>query len=294
MVVAATGFFDGVHEGHKAVLHCLKQTAAAHHAQSAVISFWPHPRTVLQKDAIRFRLLTSLEEKRDMILQQGVDDFYIIPFTREFAQVGTRDFFTRYLRDMYHVDILVAGYNHRLGKDAPHSMAAMKEEVAGTGVALVEVPEFFQLTGERISSTKIRTALSEGLIETANCWLGYPYALYGVVVEGNHIGRTMGFPTANIRLYEPLKQLPANGVYEVRATVHGRQYRGMTNIGFRPTVAQNGERTIETHIFDFDEDIYGLALKVEFVRHLRQEVAFPSVDALQAQLLKDKEILLHR
>lgn len=294
MVVAATGFFDGVHEGHKAVLACLKELAVKHNAQSEVISFWPHPRTVLQKDAARLRLLTSLDEKREMILKQGIDSVRIIPFTKDFAQVSTHEFFTHYLRDQYHVDILVAGYNHRLGNNAPHNVDAMKDAAHDAGMELVEVSEFFQLTGERISSTKIRLALSEGLIETANSWLGYPYSLYGVVVEGNKIGRTIGFPTANMRLYEPLKQLPANGVYEVRVQIHDNWYRGMTNIGFRPTVAHNSERTIETHLFDFDEDIYGLSLKVEFIKHIRQEIAFPSVDALKDQLSKDKSLITSR
>lgn len=292
MVVAATGFFDGVHVGHQAVLDCLVKTAQSYGAKSEVISFWPHPRTVLQKDAARFRLLTSLEEKRERILQEGVDDFHVIPFTKAFSQVSTRSFFTDYLKDVFHVEVLVAGYNHRLGKDAPRSVAAMQEEARAAGLKVVEVPEFLLPNGDGVSSTKIRAALSEGLVETAAGWLGYPYQLHGVVVEGNKIGRTMGFPTANMCLYEPLKQLPANGVYHVEVQLPEGTYQGMTNIGFRPTMGNHTERTIETHIFDFDEDIYGCALKIKFLKRLRPEIAFPSLDALKEQLRKDKEALL--
>ncbi len=292
MVVAATGFFDGVHLGHKAVLDCLTATATAQGAQSAVITFWPHPRAVLQKDAAGFRLLTSLDEKRSLIMDKGVDAFHVLPFNKDFSQVSAKSFFTDYLQKIYHVDALIIGYNHRLGKDMPNARETMRRDAASVGLELLEVPEFFYDGGDHISSTKIRAALSQGSVETACQWLGYPYQLHGVVVEGNRIGRTMGFPTANMELYEPLKQLPANGVYRVNARVNGRWYKGMTNIGCRPTIANNTTRTIETHIFDFNEDIYGLEIVVQFLKRHRQEIAFPSVDALKQQLKKDKQALL--
>ncbi|MDD4480361.1 MAG: riboflavin biosynthesis protein RibF [Bacteroidales bacterium] len=292
MVVAATGFFDGVHLGHRAVLNSLVETARQTGERSLVLTFWPHPRAVLQQDAQRFRLLTSLEEKKEMVLGLGVDDFEVIHFTRDLSAVSAGVFFREYLRDRYRVNILVAGYNHRLGSDAVSDTAPMHQEARNTGLEVVRVPEYVSSQGEHISSTKIRAALSAGSVETANRWLGYPYRLHGVVVEGNRIGRTLGFPTANMQLYEPLKQLPANGVYKVEAGVNGTWYKGMMNIGFRPTVADHLEHTIETHIFDFNDDIYGLDMTVRILQHHRHEIAFPSLDALKEQLKKDKQDLL--
>ncbi|HHV02432.1 MAG: riboflavin biosynthesis protein RibF [Bacteroidales bacterium] len=292
MVIAATGFFDGVHLGHRAVLNSLVETARKMGGRSLVLSFWPHPRAVLQKDAQRFRLLTSLDEKREMIRALGVDDFQIIPFTRDFSTITSGVFFREYLRTRFGVKVLIAGYNHRLGCDGVHDPERMDQEARMTGLEIIRVPEFVSGQGEHISSTKIRGALSSGFVETANRWLGYPYCLHGVVVEGNRIGRTLGFPTANMQLYEPIKQLPANGVYKVEAKVNGTWRKGMMNIGFRPTVAHNLEHTIETHIFDFDDNIYGLDIKVRILKHHRQEIAFPSLDALKEQLKKDKKELL--
>ncbi len=292
MVVAATGFFDGVHLGHKAVLSALVETARQLGGKSLVVTFWPHPRAVLQQDAQRFRLLTTLEEKKKMILNIGVDDFQIIPFTRDFSALPASSFFRDYLLDHYGVKILIAGYNHRLGCDGVYDPSKMDLQAGQMGLQIIRVPEFVTPEMEHISSTKIRAAISAGNMESANRWLGYPYTLHGVVVEGTRIGRTLGFPTANMQLYEPLKQVPANGVYKVEARVNGQWYHGMMNIGFRPTVANNLEHTIETHIFGFDDDIYGLDITVRVLKHHRQEIAFPSLDALKEQLNKDKQALL--
>lgn len=291
MVVAATGFFDGVHTGHRAVLEAVRQEAHARGAKSMVISFWPHPRTVLQKDAIKLRLLTSLEEKRQLILACGVDDFHVLPFTRAFAALSAQSFAKEYLREMFGVDLLVAGFNHHLGRDARLESPGLKEAIRPFGIQMMEVPPYVAPNGDTVSSTKIRASLAQGLVETANSWLGYPYALSGVVVEGHRLGRTLGFPTANIKLYEPLKQLPANGVYDVKVWVQDVCYRGMTNIGVRPTMGNGTDRSIETHLFDFDEDIYGLTIKIEFLRHVRPEIAFPSLGALKEQLAIDKQTL---
>jgi len=291
MVIAATGFFDGVHLGHRAVLNSLVETARKMGGHSLVLSFWPHPRAVLQKDAQRFRLLTSLDEKKEMIRKLGVDDFQIIPFTRDFSSLTSSVFFRDYLHTRYGVKVLIAGYDHRLGCDGVRDPEKMDKEARMSGIEIIRVPEYVSEQGEHISSTKIRAALSEGSIETANRWLGYPYCLHGVVVEGNRIGKTLGFPTANMQLYEPLKQLPANGVYKVEARLNGKWYKGMMNIGFRPTVAPNLEHTIETHIFDFDDDIYGLDIRVRLLKHHRREIAFPSLSALREQLIKDQKEL---
>ncbi len=291
MVVAATGFFDGVHKGHKKVLSLLCDMAAQEGKKSAVITFWPHPRNVLQQQAYSLRLLTSLEEKKALVKSVGVNKFITIPFCKEFSRNTTREFLKDYLKDKYGVSTLIIGYDHRFGHDkvSHEEMMAIAEEV---GIKIIKVSEFVQ-GSNIISSTKIRNLLQAGDIGRANDFLGYRYGLKGVVVSGQKVGRTIGFPTANMKLYEPLKLIPADGVYSVYVEVLGKVYIGICNIGTRPTVGESNERTIETHILDFNEDIYGLDIKLEFVGNIRPEQKFPSLDALKGQLEKDKEFALN-
>lgn len=286
-ITAATGFFDGVHLGHRAVLERLVSLAKERGTSSLVLSFWPHPRTVLQKDAAAFRLLSSLSEKRERILSLGVDRFCTLPFTKAFALTSARDFFKDFLCGTYGVDTLLVGYDHRLGHDGRHSFDYLSEQARGLPLSLVRVPAF-TLHGEHLSSTRIRQELSTGRVEKANTFLGYDYRLSGVVVQGCRNGRKMGFPTANMKLYEPLKQWPADGVYAVRVRILDRDYYGMTNIGWRPTIVRSVGRTIETHILDFDEDVYGLSIQIAFVKRLRNEKAFPSLRELIDQLHRDE------
>jgi len=253
-----------------------------------VITFWPHPRTVLQSDAHKFRLLNALDEKKELMFDLGISQVHVLSFTRELSLMSAKAFFADCLQAQYGVSHLVVGYNHRIGHD-PHQTYAYLETVAQeTGLGLTRVGQ--TLCDEKVvSSTKIREAIQSGAMEQANRWLGYPYELKGVVVEGNRLGRTIGFPTANLQLYEPLKQLPADGVYAVEVEQMGRRYRGMMNIGFRPTVKHAQGRTIETNIFDFDEDIYGLPLTVCPLYRLRGERGFSSMEALKEQLKADKD-----
>ena len=287
MVVAATGFFDGVHKGHKKVLSLLCDIAAQEGKKSAVITFWPHPRNVLQQQAYSLRLLTSIEEKKQLVKALGVNKFITIPFGKEFSRNTTREFLKNYLKEKYGVSTLIIGYDHRFGCDkvSHEEMIELGREI---GIRIVEVSEFIQ-DDNVISSTKIRNLLQEGKIEKANDFLGYRYGLKGVVVSGQKVGRTIGFPTANMKLYEPLKMIPADGVYSVFVEVLGKVCIGICNIGTRPTVGESNERTIETHILNFEEDIYGLDIKLEFVGSIRPEQKFPSLDALKEQLGKDKD-----
>ena len=293
VAVVTTGFFDGVHLGHRHVLETLVSSAREKGEEALVVTFWPHPRAVLQQDARDFRLLTSLEEKKALLLGLGIDRVEVIPFTRSFAAM-TAEQYLRLLKQRYGASLAVMGYDNRIGSDRKTSL----ELASGTelpvfvpGPAVLapsgtEMPDF--VPGQAVSSTLIRKALSLGDIPAANAMLGYGYGLLGVVVAGNRLGRTIGFPTANMQLYEPLKLVPGNGVYAVEVEVLGRKYRGMTNIGTRPTVGGTS-RTIETHILDFDQDIYGLPLEIRFLRRIRSEIHFPSLDALRAQLEKDRE-----
>ena len=287
MVVAATGFFDGVHTGHKRVLKLLSQIAAEQGKRSAVITFWPHPRSVLRQDASQLRLLSTLDEKRELILSAGVDEVIVIPFTKEFSQLSTEEFLKEYLAKRYNVSTLIIGYDHRLGHDADMTPQKLMEISAESGIE-TRLVDAFQLGESVISSTKIRRLIAEGRIVEANEFLGYRYQLTGVVVAGERLGRKLGFPTANMQLYNPLKAIPAFGVYAVTAEVEGRVYAGVCNIGIRPTVSNKESVSIETHILSFNEDIYGLDLKVSFLQKLRDERRFPSTDALVEQMKMDK------
>ena len=241
----------------------------------------------MQQQAYSLRLLTSIEEKKQLVKGLGVNKFITIPFCKEFSRNTTREFLKDYLKDKYGVSTLIIGYDHRFGCDkvSHEEMIAMAKEI---GIRVVEVSEFIQ-DDNVISSTKIRNLLQEGKVEKANDFLGYRYGLKGVVVSGQKVGRTIGFPTANMKLYDPLKMIPADGVYSVYVEVLGKVYIGICNIGTRPTVGESNERTIETHILDFEEDIYGLDIKLEFVGSIRPEQKFPSLDALKEQLGKDKD-----
>ena len=289
-MIATTGFFDGVHLGHRLVIERLVSLAHARGDESLVVTFWPHPRAVLQDGARELRLLNSLEEKKGLLRNLGVDRVEVLDFTRSFAALTAEQYLREILRDRFGVTTLLMGYDNRLGSDRL-TAAALKPIADGIGMELIELsPLSFrpsEASGE-ISSTQIRTALESGDIESAAEMLGYGYALKGVVVAGNRLGRTIGFPTANMKLYEPLKLVPGRGVYVVEAEVLGKKYRGMTNIGLRPTVG-GSFTTIETHILDFDEDIYGLPLRITFLRRLRDEVHFPSLEALKRQLEKDRD-----
>lgn len=286
-MVITTGFFDGVHRGHRKVIEALVQCAKARGEQSMVVTFWPHPRNVLQQDAVSLRLLSSLNEKKAMLTALGVDKVEVLRFTKEFSGMTTE----KYLRDVlvaqYGATAILLGYDNRMGCDA--SSADEVETLAlSVGLEVIRVGAVQDLS-ENISSTKIRMALEEGKLRKAAHMLGYEYSLEGVVVTGNRLGRTMNWPTANMQLYEPLKMVPANGVYFVRVHTLDEEYYGMCNIGVRPTVDRSNARTIETHIFDFDQDIYGLDMRVTFIEKIRDEVRFADMDALKHRLALDKQ-----
>ena len=273
VAVVTTGFFDGVHLGHRHVLETVVSLAREKAEEAVVVTFWPHPRTVLQQDARDFRILSSLEEKKALLTSCGIDRVEVLPFTREFAALKA-DEYLRLLKERFGASLIVMGYDNRIGSDK-----RCAKEI--NDVIVVD-----EVGNNSLSSTRIRKALEEGRVEDANAMLGYRYELYGVVVAGNRLGRTIGFPTANMQLYEPLKLVPMNGVYAVEVEVLGGTYRGMCNIGLRPTV-DGKVRTIETHILDFNQEIYGLPLRLRFERRIRDERKFDSLEALRLQLERD-------
>ena len=285
-MVVATGFFDGVHVGHRLVIEQLVEAAAARGDESMVITFWPHPRNVLQKEARSLRLLTTLAQKKQMLHELGVDRVEVLSFTKDFSAM-TMEEYLRHIMKEYGVTAILLGYDNRIGCDAANSdQVARTAEMLGLEVIRTDMVPSQQ--GFAVSSTKIREKLEEGDVRGAAEMLGYNYSMHGVVVAGNKIGRTIGFPTANMQLYEPLKLVPGNGVYFVRVKVLDRELYGMCNIGCRPTVGAGNARTIETNIFGFDEDIYGLDIEITFVARIREEQKFDSLEELKSQLELDR------
>lgn len=286
-MVIATGFFDGVHLGHRFILRTLVEEAAARGDESMVVTFWPHPRNVLQDDARNLRLLTSMEEKKALLKSIGVDHIEVLPFSKAFSRLTAEEYLKEYVIGKFGGNAILLGYDNRLGSDlcTPEQTAALAEKL---GLDVIRPESYTAEGGIVVSSTKIRNAVASGDIVLANSMLGYDYQLFGVVVSGNRLGHTIGFPTANMQLYEPLKLVPGNGVYLVKVETLGNVYDGMCNIGIRPTFGSGNTVTIETNIFDFDEDIYGLDIRVSFVCKIRDEVKFNDLSLLAAQLEKDR------
>ena len=290
-MVVATGFFDGVHLGHRHVIKHLVDAAAVRGVESTVLTFWPHPRNVLQKEARDLRLLTTLQQKKEMLLSLGVDHVEVLPFTKDFSSVTVEQYLRETVIGKFGGTAILLGYDNRIGcdaKDADH-VARVAESV---GLEVIRAEMLVSDSGVAVSSTKIRGRLAEGDVTGAAEMLGYNYTLHGVVVAGNRLGRTIGFPTANMQLYEPLKLVPANGVYFVHVRTLGRELYGMCNIGHRPTVGEGNARTIETNIFGFDEDIYGLDMEIFFIQKIRDEIRFDSLDALRERLDIDRDLCL--
>lgn len=290
-MVIATGYFDGVHLGHQAILKSLCSYARETGDESMVITFYPHPRAVLQKGASTLRFLSSRSERLDLLKSLGVDHVEEINFTREFASFSAGEYID-FLISEFGCKALVLGYDNRFGSDGKDS-AELVQLLENKGVAVIRPSAVF-CNDLEVSSSSIRRALSYGDVALAATLLSRPYSLSGVVVSGNQLGRKLGFPTANMQLYDPLKMVPANGVYAVRVRLAQGEFLGMTNIGVRPTVSEAGAAlTIETHILDFTEDIYGLDLTIEFLQRIRGEQKFASLSDLRQALTADRQSVLN-
>ena len=285
-MVIATGYFDGVHLGHRFLLEALVKAARERKDESMVITFHPHPRAVLQKEASSFRLISSREEKKELILKAGVDHIEELEFTKEFAALTAAEYID-FLVCRFGCRAIVLGYDNRFGCDEK-SHNEIASIAADKGVEVITLGACLSDSGIEVSSTKIRKAIESGDCKAANQMLGRPYSIYGIVVAGNRIGRTIGFPTANVSPCDPLKIIPKGGVYLSRVHCLGKEFYGMTNIGRRPTVVNSTEIVIETNIFDFSEDIYSLEISVEFLERIRDEVRFNSLSELSAQLSSDR------
>lgn len=277
MAVVATGFFDGVHLGHREVIKTLVSSARKKGEEALVVTFDAHPRTVLQQDAGKLRLLTTPQERERLLLSLGVDRVETIPFSKQFASMDAESYIRNVLMDKFNATSIILGYDNRLGSD----MLGVKEIgnlCAELGLKMEEVAPYVMPDGTTVSSTRIRNSLSDGMVDYANDMLGYRYMLTGVVVSGKQIGRTIGFPTANTLPSAPLKLVPERGVYLTEVDVLGGHFYGMTNIG----------DIVETNIFDFDESIYGLELTLRFVSRIRDMRTMSGLDDLKSQLSADK------
>lgn len=281
------GIFDGVHRGHQNLLARVKDLAAQSGSPTLVITFWPHPRVVLGKAGADFKLLTCLEEKTGMIEKLGVGHLLVVPFTPEFAALTARQFLDEFLNLYVKPSVVVVGDDLRFGSGGSGNLELLAESGKLNGFDVIQL-ETHTENKARISSTLIRSCLMSGDLDSANQLLGYPYFISGEVVRGNRIGNTIGFPTANVECTTCFKQIPSDGVYAVVAEWKGNAYKGMLNIGVRPTIETDSSKTFEVHLFNVREDLYGETLKVHFIARLRDEKKFDGLEELKSQLALDK------
>ena len=283
--VVTLGTFDGVHLGHQKILSRINEIADHNQGEPVLVTFWPHPSLVLYPQKHNIRLLTSFEEKTQLLRRFVVDYLVTIPFTREFSQLSSEDFIQHVLVNKIRTKVLVIGYDHRFGKNREGGFEHLVANKGRYGFELEEIPRK-DIDHIGISSTKIRKALEEGKVEIAREFLGRDYGLSGVIIKGQQLGRSIGFPTANIKILHDYKLIPGDGAYAVTVDLEEKIYQGMLNIGNRPTV--NGiEQTVEVNLFDFSGNLYDKRLTVYFKKYLRAEKKFADLEALKEQLKKD-------
>jgi len=282
------GIFDGVHLGHQAIFKQIKELAQNSDGESVVITFWPHPKTVVGVASSEISLINSLDEKINLVEEQGIDHFIILPFTKEFSQLSSEKFIEHYLFMILKIKGLVVGFDHKFGKDREGNFEVLTQYAQKYNFIIQKI-DALSIGNVNISSTNIRNALVEGNIELANSYLSRNFSISGLVANGKKIGRDLGFPTANIEPDFANKLIPRDGVYAVQLSVQGFTYLGMLNIGHRPTIAQGNEaKTIEVHIIDFEGDLYHQKIEISFYHRIRDELKFNSLDDLISQLKKDK------
>ncbi len=283
--IVTLGTFDGVHLGHNVILDKICKTAKQENLESVLLTFFPHPRLIVSNDS-EIKMLNTMAEKAILLEQKGIQNFIIHPFDKLFSELSPREFVEQVLIKQLNIQKIIIGYDHKFGKNR----AADFNDLIAFGKEFgFEVEEISakQINEVSVSSTKIRNSLLEGNISLANAYLGYSYMLSGIVVKGNQLGRTIGFPTANIEISENYKLIPKNGVYIVSAILNNQTIFGMMNIGIKPTLGDNVP-TIEVHLLNFSEDIYGQKIQVNVIERLRDEQKFESFEALKSQLEIDK------
>ena len=285
--VVTSGTFDGVHLGHQKILSRLREIAEKNGGETVVITYWPHPRLVLHPEDDSLKLLNTFEEKAEFLKEQGIQHLVRIPFTKEFSHLTSEEFIQKILVETIGTKKLVIGYDHRFGHNREGSFEQLKINAPRYGFEVEEIPRQ-DVDHVGVSSSKIRKALEDGDIDTATHFLGQPYALTGRVVMGDRIGRTLGYPTANIEVDSKFKLIPADGIYAATVRYEHRIYKGMLYIGNRPTI--NGmKQNIEVNLFDFKEEIYGEEVTIYIQKWIRGDMKFANLEELKVQLQKDKE-----
>jgi len=287
--VTTIGTFDGIHIGHQKILKQVVKLAKKQGFEPVVLTLFPHPRMVLQKDD-SIKLLNTIDERIDLLKSFGIKDVIVKTFTKEFANLSAKDYVKHILVDELNTKQIVIGYDHHFGKNRSANIKDLKEfaELYDFKVEEISAQDIEDVT---VSSTKIRNALDKGEVALANSFLGYNYFITGTVVKGKGLGRTIEFPTANIHIKESYKLIPSDGVYVVKSKIEGKTIYGMMNIGTNPTVGGKA-RSIEVHFFNYNKDIYNHKLKIEFLKRLRSEQKFKNLEALKNQLRKDEKSAL--
>lgn len=288
--VVTSGTYDGVHIGHQKILHRMIEVAKLNGGESVLITFWPHPRMVLNNDTGFLKLINTIDEKQELLRKIGINHLIYIPFTKEFAQTSSEDFIRNILVDAIGTKKLIIGYNHRFGKNREGNFQNLVKNSHKYGFEVEEIPKH-EIDKIGISSTIIRKSLNIGDILTAEKYLGHPFVLDGLVIHGDKLGSTIGFPTANLQIEEAYKLIPGIGVYAVKVNIDGYTYNGMMNIGYRPTVDGQNKK-IEVHILDFQQKIYDKKICITFVKKIRDEKKFNSLNELKQQLKKDRATVL--
>jgi riboflavin kinase/FMN adenylyltransferase len=284
--VVTIGTFDGVHQGHRKIISNIVELAKASGGESVLLTFFPHPRMILHPEDQSIKLITTIDEKAGLLEELGVDHLIITPFSRDFSNQTPQEYIENVLVKQIGTKKIVIGYDHRFGKDRSGGLEDLQRLGPVYGFEVLEIPEQ-DINEVAVSSTRIRNALLESDIATANTFLGYPFFLTGKVIRGDQIGRQIGYPTANIQPLETYKLIPGDGIFAVTLDIDGEAYKGMAYIGQRPTV--NGiTRNIEVNIFDFDREIYNQNICMQFRHYIRGDVKFDGLDALKVQLAQDK------
>jgi len=288
--VVTIGTFDGVHLGHRKIIEQVKQLAKESGGETVILTFFPHPRMIIHPEDQDLKMINTMDEKAHLLEQLGVDHLIITPFSRDFSNQTAEEYIRDILVNKIGTKTIVIGYDHHFGKDRQGSLADLQRLAPVYGYKVVEIPEQ-DIHHVAVSSTRIRQALLGDQIELANEFLGYPFFISGKVNRGDQIGRTIGYPTANILIEEPYKLIPGEGIFAVYVWLGDHKYKGMGYIGHRPTI--NGlTRNIEVNIFDFNQDIYTQAIRMDFLHFVRGDIKFTSLEDLTAQLGKDKEAVL--
>jgi len=300
--VVTIGTFDGVHIGHQKILVHLKEAAQKINGETIILTFFPHPRLIINPDDDSLRLINDIEEKVSQLSKVGIDHLIIIPFSRDFSNQTPEEYISNVLVGKLGTKKIVIGYDHHFGKDRKGTLGDLEQFASIFDYSVDEIPEQ-DINDIAVSSTRVREALIKGDIKTANLYLGYPFELTGTVIRGDQIGRTIGFPTANLQVHEPHKLIPAYGIYAVEVYIYNHiqnittgEYKeenpisiakGMGYIGTRPTV-DGMNRAIEISLFDFDQDIYGKTLRVKFLHFIRHDERFDSLEEMKAQIKADE------